>query len=108
MTATFVILALAIGALSFIISTSRLSAPARIFLARQANPQHGHHRVFAWIFDLVSCAFCTGTWLSLAATAIFRHELPGPGFGVLGNLGTALALSSAAMLAVLVIRRAVM
>ena len=91
--------ALAVGAVAQVGSSSQVSKPLRLWLAGRRTP-------FArWLFDLVSCPFCSGVWLSAAGTGIIRpwlvHSALVFEFGV-----TWLAVSAAAMLPVLWIRRA--
>jgi hypothetical protein len=94
-----VALALAVGAVAQIGSSSQISAPLRLALAKHKKPWS------RWTSDLIGCAFCSGVWLSAIGTAIVRpwvvHSWLIIEFGV-----TFLAVSAAAMLPVLWIRKA--
>ena len=94
-----VAVALAVGAVAQIASVSQISMPVRLWLAKKKR------QPYRWLNDLISCAFCSGVWLSAAGTAIVRPWLVhGPviiQFGV-----TWLAVASLAMLPVLWIRKA--
>jgi hypothetical protein len=94
------VLALAIGAASFITSTAKISRRPRRWLASRDSPAG------RWLFDLVSCPLCTATWMALAATAVYRPLLVHRAWP-LDYLVTALAVTAVAMAAVLVIRKAV-
>jgi hypothetical protein len=98
--ATALALALAIGAASFIIAKSEVSKAPRMWLAKQES------RAGIWLFKLVSCPFCTATWLALFATATYRPLLVHL-LWPLDYVVTALAIAGVAMLPVLVIRKAV-
>jgi hypothetical protein len=95
-----VAVALAVGAVAQIGSASKISVPLRLWVAKRRTP------IWRWVSDLLGCPFCLGVWLSAAGTLIVRPWLThGPvvvQFGV-----TWLAVSAAAMLPVLWIRRAV-
>jgi hypothetical protein len=62
-------LAFSAGTVSFTVSTAKISVPLRMWL---------HHRTSAfgrWVFELVSCVFCLGMWLNLAAAGVYRPWL---------------------------------
>lgn len=98
--ATALTLALAIGAASFITSQAKISKAPRVWLARRKSAAG------RWLFDLVSCPFCTAVWMSLAAVAVYRpllvHE-----WWPLDYLVTVLAVTAVSMLPVLITRAAV-
>jgi hypothetical protein len=96
-----IVLSVAVGALAFIVSVSKISRPARIWMATDHDGPW-----WRWVNDLVNCPFCLSVWMGLAAAAVYRPRLLGY-YWPLGYLGTALAISGASMLTVLVIRRAV-
>lgn len=98
--ATALVLALAIGAVAFTTSQAKISRAPRLWLARRKS------RSGTWLFDLVSCPFCTAVWLSLAATAIYRPLLVRL-WWPLDYLTTSFAIAAASMLAVAVIRHAI-
>lgn len=91
--------ALAVGCAAQIGSSSQVSKPLRMWLAGRKKP------VTRWLFDLVSCPFCSSVWLSAAGTGIFRPWLVS-GFILLEWGCTFLAVSAASMLPVLWIRKA--
>lgn len=97
--ATASALALAIGALCFITSQSKISRAPRVWIASRKG------KVSRWISDLAACPVCTATWMALAATAVYRpllvHE-----WWPLDYFVTALAITGVAMLPVLVIKQA--
>jgi hypothetical protein len=94
------VLALAIGAASYITSTAKISRRPRTWLAGQDTP------LGRWTFDLVSCPLCTATWLAAIATALYRVRLL-HAFPLTDYLVTSLAITSGAMVPVLVIKKAV-
>lgn len=99
---TVAALAAAIGCGAFMLSVAQIFAPARKKLARATD---GDAQPWTWLYDLVTCPFCVSTWMSLAATAIYRpllvHE-----FWPLDYLVTVLATVSLAMLFVMITKRA--
>lgn len=97
---TALALALAIGAASFITSTAKISRGPRVWLAKQDS------RTGRWFSDLANCPLCTAAWMALAATGIYRPWLVHLAWP-LDYLVTSLAVTAAAMLPVLVIRKAV-
>ena len=102
----FVILAMAVGSGAFIASLAQVSKSLRMWLLGRSKPgSRGSWKFWRWLFDLLNCPFCVSVWLSLGATAIWQPRLV-PYFWPLGYLVTALARSSGAMAAVLVIRKA--
>jgi hypothetical protein len=102
MITTAVILAFAIGGGAFIISSSRLSFPLRLWLVKRPG--------WSKVSEGINCPFCVSVWLSLAATAIYRPWLvshqPSHGGYILSFIVTALAISAASMLPVLIINHA--
>ena len=94
------VLALAIGAASYITSTAKISRRPRMWLAKQESP------AAQWAFELVSCPLCTATWMSLAATALYRPLLVRKVWPV-DYLVTALAVTAGAMAPVLVTKKVV-
>lgn len=103
---TAIVLALAIGAGAFIISSARISLPLRMKLRIKQQGEIGPFR--KWLSDLANCPFCVSVWLSLAATAIYRPWLVSLTRGgyILSFVATALAISATSMLPVLVIKKA--
>jgi len=93
-------LSLAIGAASYITSTAKISRRPRMWLAKQESP------AAQWAFELVSCPLCTATWMSLAATALYRPLLVRKVWPV-DYLVTALAVTAGAMAPVLVTKKVV-
>lgn len=92
-------IALAVGAVAQIGSHSQISAPLRKWVALRRTP------FWRWVSDLLGCAFCSGVWLSAAGVAVVRPWLTGG--PVVIQFGVAwLAVSAAAMLPVLWIRKA--
>jgi hypothetical protein len=95
-------LAAAAGSGSFMISKSKMFAGPRDWAGRRK--QHG---VFwAWLSEVLICPYCTGTWLSLAAVAIYRPRLVHQ-WAPLDYLVTVMVISGLAMLPVLIITQAV-
>lgn len=99
------VLALGIGAASFIVSLSQVSRAARTWVLGKAKPDAPRFRAWQWLFDLLSCPFCVSVWLSLAAVAAYRPEVL-PYFWPVGYVTTSLAVSAVAMAAVFVIKKA--
>jgi hypothetical protein len=58
-----------------------------------------------WLFDLISCPFCSSVWLAAAGTAVVQPWLV-TGFIIVRFGVTFLAISAASMLPVLWIRKA--
>lgn len=98
--ATAIALALAIGTAAFITSRARISQGPRRWLSQRTS------RAGTWLSELVSCPLCTATWMALIATAIYRPLLVHLAWPV-DYLVTALAITAVAMMAVLVIRKAI-
>lgn len=101
MIAQFIILAMGIGSGSFMLSLAQIFAPLRLKVLERGRTSG----FFKWLYQLLNCPFCVSVWMSLIANAIYRIRLV-PYYWPLGYLVTALALSSGAMAAVLVIRKA--
>jgi hypothetical protein len=94
-------LAFAVGAVAQIGSSSQISRPLRVWIAQRAKGSD----LWKWLSDLIGCAFCEGVWLSAAGVGIVRPWLTGG--PVIIQWGVAwLAVSAAAMLPVLIIRKA--
>lgn len=98
----FAVLALAVGSLAFMGSTAKISQKPRVWLAKRAKGTG----VNQWLFDLVSCPYCLGTWISFAATAVYRPLLVHLWWPA-DYVATSLAMAAAVMLPMLVIKRAV-
>jgi hypothetical protein len=94
-------LSLAAGSVAYTGSTAQISAAPRVWLARH----QGTNGLVRWVYQLVSCPYCLGTWLCLAATAIYR-PLVVHLWWPLDYLVTATAMTVAAMTGVTVIKRA--
>ena len=101
-----VILALGVGSGSFILSLSQVSLPLRTWVHGRCRPGAPRWKAWKWLFDLLSCPFCVSVWLSLAAMAVYRPEVL-PYWWPVGYVTVSLAVSSVAMAAVLVIKKAV-
>ena len=97
---TAAMLALSVGSVAFTVSLAKISRPPRMWLAARTG------KFSVWCFGLVSCPFCVAVWLSLAATAVYRPWLVTT-WRPLDFMVTALAMAAAAMLPVLVIKKAV-
>jgi hypothetical protein len=95
-------LAAAIGSGSFMISKSKMFAVPRDWAERRK--QHG--LLWAWLSGVLICPYCTGTWLSLAAVAIYRPRLVHE-WAPLDYLVMVMVISGLAMLPVLIIKQAV-
>jgi len=95
-------LAAAIGSGSFMISKSKMFA----FLRDWAERRKQDGQFWAWLSGVLICPYCTGTWLSLAAVAVYRprlvHEWP-----PLDYLVMVMVINGLAMLPVLIIMQAV-
>jgi len=95
-------LAAAIGSASFMISKSKMFAFARDWAGRRR--QDGV--LWAWLSGVLICPYCTSTWLSLAAVAVYRPRLVHQ-WAPLDYLVTVMVLNGLAMLPVLIITQAV-
>ena len=102
--ATALLLAIAVGSGSFMVSLTKIFVPVRVAVASRISKSR-KGRFFSWLSELLACPYCLGTWLSLAATAIYRplivHEL-----WPLDYLVTVMFMNGTAMLTVLVIKKA--
>jgi hypothetical protein len=95
-------LAAAIGSGSFMISKSKMFAVARNWAGRRK--QDGV--LWAWLSGVLICPYCTGTWLSLAAVAVYRPRLVHE-WAPLDYLVMVMVINGLAMLPVLIITQAV-
>ena len=95
-------LAAAIGSGSFMISKSKMFAFARDWAERRK--QNGV--LWAWLSGVLICPYCTGTWLSLAAVAVYRPRLVHQ-WAPLDYLVMVMVINGLAMLPVLIITQAV-
>ena len=95
-------LAGAVGSGSFMISKSKMFAVPRDWAERRK--QHG--LLWAWLSGVLICPYCTGTWLSLAAVAIYRPRLVHE-WAPLDYLVMVMVINGLAMLPVLIIKQAV-
>lgn len=95
-------LAAAIGSGSFMISKSKMFAFAREWAERRK--QDGV--LWAWLSGVLICPRCTGTWLSLAAVAVYRPRLVHE-WAPLDYLVMVMMINGLAMLPVLIIKQAV-
>jgi hypothetical protein len=95
-------LAAAIGSGSFMISKSKMFA----FLRDWADRRRQNGLLWAWLSAVLICPYCTSTWLSLAAVAVYRprlvHQWP-----PLDYLVMVMVINGLAMLPVLIIKQAV-
>ncbi len=95
-------LAAAIGSGSFMISKSKMFAALRDCAERRK--QGG--LLWAWLSGVLICPYCTGTWLSLAAVAVYRPRLVHQ-WAPLDYLVMVMVINGLAMLPVLIIKQAV-
>jgi hypothetical protein len=95
-------LAAAAGSGSFMISKSKMFA----FLRDGAERRRQDGALWAWLSGVLICPYCTGTWLSLAAVAVYRPRLVHQ-WAPLDYLVTVMVINGLAMLPVLIIRQAV-
>jgi len=95
-------LAAAIGSGSFMISKSKMFA----FLRDWAERRKQNGLLWAWLSGVLICPYCTGTWLSVAAVAVYRPRLVHE-WAPLDYLVMVMVISGLAMLPVLIIRQAV-
>lgn len=100
---TAIVLALAIGAVAFTISLTKITRPMRDKLDRAANVRDS--KALRWLHSLVTCPYCLAHWLAFGAVAIYRPRLVHM-FLPLDYLVTAMAIAGASMLTSLVIRKA--
>ena len=95
-------LACAVGSASFTLSQAKISSPLRMWVAGKTR---GGHHGWIWLSDLLACPYCTGTWLSAAAVAVYRLKVV-DGAGPVDYVVSVLTISGAAMLPVHVIQKA--
>lgn len=95
-------LAAAIGSGSFMISKSKMFA----FLRDWAERRKPDGSLWAWLSGVLICPYCTGTWLSLAAVAVYRPRLVHE-WAPLDYLVMVMVMNGLAMLPVLIINQAV-
>lgn len=110
---TAAMLALAVGAVAFTITSSKISAPLRTAVVRRSLKRKrakGKPGIWGWFSDLLACPFCVAHWLSFVAVGLYRPWLvkaevaPGWVGGVADYLVTCLAVVVAAMVAVRLIK----
>ena len=94
-------LAAAIGSGSFMISKSKMFA----FLRGWAERRKRNGLFWAWLSGVLVCPYCTGTWLSLAAVAVYRPRLVHE-WAPLDYLVMVMVMNGLAMLLVLIICQA--
>lgn len=93
------VLAFAVGTVAQVSSRSLISDPLRKALKQ-------HKKAWStWLFELLSCPFCVSVWLSAIGSAIFGLRLMN-GFWLLSWGCTFLAVAGAAMVPVMLIRKA--
>jgi len=95
-------LAAAIGSGSFMISKSKMFA----FLREWAERRKHNGLLWAWLSGVLICPYCTGTWLSLAAVAVYRPRLVHE-WAPMDYLVMVMVINGLAMLPVLIIKQAV-
>lgn len=93
------VLSLGVGCTAQIGSASQVSRPLRMWLADRKKLWS------RWLFDLVSCPFCSSVWLAAIAVGIYRPPLLHM-WAPADYVASLLAVSAASMLPVLWIRRA--
>lgn len=93
------VLALGVGCTAQIGAASQVSRPLRMWLA-------GRKKAWSrWLYDLVSCPFCSSVWLAAIAVGIYRPPLVRM-WAPADYAAAVLAVSAASMLPVLWIRKA--
>jgi hypothetical protein len=95
-------LAAAIGSGSFMICKSKMFA----FLRHWAESRKQDGWLWAWLSGVFICPYCTSTWLSLAAVAVYRPRLVHE-WAPLDYLVMVMVINGLAMLPVLIIKQAV-
>lgn len=110
---TALVLAAATGNGAYMLVYTRMFAPLRELTGSRAVPGHARQRMWAWLHALLSCPYCTETWLALAATGIYRpvlvvipHVPAAVSYWPLGYLTSVMATGGTAMTVVLIIRKA--
>lgn len=99
-------LAAAVGAGSYMLSKARIFSFLRQYvIKKRMNPRPFGKGFWVWLNELVNCPFCVSVWLSAGAVAVYRPRVVRM-FAPVDFLVETLALSAGAMLAVLVIRKA--
>ena len=93
------VLALGVGCTAQIGAATKVSMPLRMWLADRKKPWS------RWLFDLVSCPFCSSVWLAAIAAGIYRPPLVHM-WAPADYVAAVLAISAASMLPVLWIRKA--
>ena len=96
---TVIALSLAAGSASFLICLTEITKPLRVAVAgKSARP------FWMWLSKLIQCPYCTGTWLAIFATAIYRPRITHE-FYPLDLLVTMFVMNGLALLSVLIIRK---
>lgn len=96
----------AVGSGAYMLVLTEIFAPLRHRIARKTA---GDPRFWVTLHKLITCPYCTGTWLALGAVTFYRPVLvrePGWAYFPSGFVVSVLFINSTAMLAVLVIRKA--
>lgn len=102
---TAVILALAIGSGSYMVSHAEVFSWLRKSLLARATPGRPRWKAWKQVYKLFTCPYCLSVWMSLVASLIWDTRLL-PYWYPLGWLATSLAMTTVAMLAVLVVKKA--
>ena len=92
-------LSLAVGSASFLISSTKIASPPKVWIASRKGA------FYSWLSELLRCPYCVGTWLSIFAVAIYRPRVT-HGFFLLDYLVSVMIISGLAMLPVLWIKKA--
>ena len=67
---TILALSAAVGSASWLICKTEITLPLRVWIAKRSAG-----RFFGWLSKLLKCPYCTGTWLSVFAVAIYRPRI---------------------------------
>jgi len=100
MTSNLIALSLATGSASFLISSTEISKPVRIWVAIRSR-----NKFFSWLSRLLQCPYCVSVWLSIFASAAYRPGMVHR-FLPLDYLVSVMAISGLSMLPVLWIKKA--
>lgn len=110
---TALALSAAVGSGAFMLVFTEAFAWLRAPAAHRMRGQDAPRWIWRKLYGLLACPYCTGTWLALAAVAVYRPVLvsvpgagPGWSYWPLGYLTSVMAVNGTAMLWVLVVKKA--
>jgi len=110
------VLAASIGSVAFTLTSAKISMPLRVKIATKAVQTKSPR--WKWLAELFACPFCVSHWLAFAAVGVYRPWLVEANISasllpdwigwVFNFLATCTAMTVAAMVAVWIIKKALL